>query len=222
MARPGNLLALAVLAALFEGPMHPYEIAAAMKRRGKEKSFKLRYGSLYTVIDQLLARDLIAAVETERPGKRPERTIYKLTIDGLDELRDWMRDLVRGPATDYPQFEAALGLLAVLPPDEAVQLLYTRAQRLGVAVSQIERQLAALAAENLAVIAEGAQRHPSLASGKFPALFFVESEYRLAMLKAEITFIKRLARRIVDEGWGPIELWREMQEVYTRQHVSRA
>ena len=50
-AHPANPLALAVLALLFERPMHPYEMAATLKQRHKEDSIKLRYGSLYTVID---------------------------------------------------------------------------------------------------------------------------------------------------------------------------
>src|ERR1700680_3601119 len=104
--RLANPLALAVLALLFERPMHPYEMAATMKERHKEDSIKLRYGSLYTVIDLLLARGLIAATEPSRAGKRPERTVYTLTPAGLDELRDWMRELLRDPAKEYPQFEA--------------------------------------------------------------------------------------------------------------------
>jgi len=74
-ARLANPLALAVLALLFERPMHPYEMAATMKERHKEDSIKLRYGSLYTVIDMLLARGLLAAKEVSREGKRPERTV---------------------------------------------------------------------------------------------------------------------------------------------------
>ena len=76
IARPNNLLALAVLALLFERPMHPYEMAGTLKKRRKEDSIKLRYGSLYTVIEQLVARELIAPEETSRDGRRPERTVY--------------------------------------------------------------------------------------------------------------------------------------------------
>ena len=45
-AHPANPLALAVLALLFERPMHPYEMAATLRQRHKEDSIKLRYGSL--------------------------------------------------------------------------------------------------------------------------------------------------------------------------------
>ena len=108
LSHPSNPLALAVLALLFERPMHPYEMAVTLKERHKEESIKLRYGSLYTVIDLLVARGLIVAKETSREGKRPERTVYRLTPSGLDELRDWMRELLRDPAKEYPQFEGAL------------------------------------------------------------------------------------------------------------------
>src|ERR1700737_4090884 len=96
-----NPLALAVLALLFERPMHPYEMAATLKERHKEESIKLRYGSLYTVLDALLARGFVVAKEVSREGKRPERTVYALTGAGLDGLRDWMRDLLRHPSKEF-------------------------------------------------------------------------------------------------------------------------
>ena len=71
-----NPLALAVLACLHERPMHPYEMAATMRERGKEQSIKLNYGSLYTVVDSLAKNGLIEAVEARREGRRPERTVY--------------------------------------------------------------------------------------------------------------------------------------------------
>src|SRR5262245_43942842 len=83
-ARPTNPLALAVLALLFERPMHPYEMAATLKERHKEESIKLRHGSLYAVIETLVKRGDIAPKETSRAGNRPERTVYELTPSGLD------------------------------------------------------------------------------------------------------------------------------------------
>jgi hypothetical protein len=52
--RVANPLALAVLVLLYERPMHPYEMAATLRERRKQDSIKLRYGSLYTVIELLL------------------------------------------------------------------------------------------------------------------------------------------------------------------------
>jgi DNA-binding PadR family transcriptional regulator len=221
-SHPSSPLALAVLALLFERPMHPYEMAATLKQRRKEDSIKLRYGSLYTVIDLLLARDLIAAKETSRAGRRPERTVYALTLPGYDALRDWMRDLLRDPVKEYPQFEAGLCLMPVLPPDEAVGLLRDRALRLTGSAAQLQTQLAEILGQDLATVA-GTQDLPAgLAGQKFPPLFLVEAEYRLALIKAELAFVNELVRRIVEEGWGPRELWRNLQAAAAKQHEMRA
>ena len=192
-AHPSNPLALAVLALLFERPMHPYEMGVILKQRHKEESIKLRYGSLYTVIDLLQARGFIAARETARDGKRPERTIYELTPAGKAELHDWMADLVSEPVKEYPQFEAALCLLPILPPDEALALLRRR-------LKLIEQNAAGLAGHVAGISTQN-----------FPPLFLVEAEYRLALLKAEQAFVAELIGRI-ESGWGPLELWRGLHE----------
>jgi DNA-binding PadR family transcriptional regulator len=192
-SRPSNPLALAVLALLFERPMHPYEMGVTLRQRHKEESIKLRYGSLYTVIDLLLRRGFIAARETGRDGKRPERTVYELADAGRDELQAWMTDLIAEPIKEYPQFEAALCLLPVLPPDQALVLLRQRLVRLHAKVGEIEALHSA----------------PQLAS--FPPLFLIESEYRLALLKAEQHFVADVIKRI-ESGWGPLDLWRGIHE----------
>jgi DNA-binding PadR family transcriptional regulator len=190
-AHPANPLALAVLALLFERPMHPYEIGVILKQRHKEESIKLRYGSLYTVIDLLLKRGLIVAKQIARDGRRPERTVYDITPSGRDELRTWMADLVGEPIKEYPRFEAALCLLPVLQPDEALALLRRRLQLIEQNASILARQI------------EEASRQ------KLPPLFLVETEYRLALIEAEQHFVAALIRRI-ETGWGPLELWRDI------------
>jgi len=219
-ARPTNPLALAVLALLFERPMHPYEMAATLKHRHKEESIKLRYGSLYAVIEALLKRGDIVAKETSRAGNRPERTVYELTPAGLDELRGWMRDLLRHPAKEFTQFEAALSLLPVLPPDEAVTLLRDRALHLSGDVWKMEGQLAELSQQELGAMA-GQELPAALAGVKFPPLLAVENEFRVAMVRAELAFVSELVRRITEEGWGPVEVWRNIQSACASQHEDR-
>jgi DNA-binding PadR family transcriptional regulator len=190
---PSNPLALAVLALLFERPMHPYEMGVILKQRHKEESIKLRYGSLYTVIELLLRRAFIVARETARDGRRPERTVYEITPSGRDELRAWMTDLIAEPVKEYPQFEAALCLLPVLPPDEALALLRARVERI---------------AQNMAALTQHVEAIGEL---NFPPLFLVETEYRLALMKAEQHFVAELVRQI-ESGWGPLDLWRGFHE----------
>src|SRR5260370_9308291 len=59
-----NPLALAVLALCFERPMHPYEMAATLKRRQKHEGIKLRYGSLYTGMELSTSPAIIPPTET--------------------------------------------------------------------------------------------------------------------------------------------------------------
>jgi DNA-binding PadR family transcriptional regulator len=214
-----NPLALAVMALLFERPMHPYEMAATLKHRHKHESIKLRYGTLYTVIEFLLTRGFILAKETSRNGKRPERTVYALTPAGLDEVRDWLRELLREPAKEFPQFEAALCFLPLLPPDEAVTLMRIRALQLTGKAAQMEAELAQVVQQDLSAMVGPDEKLPApLVGQKFPPIFVVECEYRLTLIKAELGFVNELVRRITEEGWGPVAIWREIQATCEHQH----
>ncbi|HZC27992.1 MAG TPA: PadR family transcriptional regulator, partial [Actinopolymorphaceae bacterium] len=68
----GNLLALAVLSAVVERPMHPYEMASVLRERGKDNDMKIKWGSLYTVVQNLEKHGLLEATESMRQGGRPE------------------------------------------------------------------------------------------------------------------------------------------------------
>ena len=128
--RRSNPLALAVLALVLERSMHPYEMASTLRERAKHESIRLNYGSLYGVVEALVRDGLIRALETERAGRRPERTVYAPTEAGREEFLDWLADLLRTPVKEYPQFEAGLSLMAGLAPDEVARLLEERAERL--------------------------------------------------------------------------------------------
>src|SRR6516225_6422757 len=184
-----NPLALAVLVFLFERPMHPYEMAATLRERHKEESIKLRYGSLYTVIGLLESSGLIRPKETTRDGNRPERTVYELARAGEEEMREWMREILRTPLKEFPQFEAGLSLLPALPPEEAAELLDARIDLLN---QQIEKVHAALR-ETKAM--------------KLAPLFTIETEYRLAGLKMERTFVEDLVVQIRKDGCGFRKEW---------------
>ena len=182
----GNLLALAVLSYLTQGPMHPYELGRTLRDHGDARSIKFNHGSLYMVVQQLERAGFVAAQETSREGQRPERTVYALTAAGRDELHDWLRELVEEPQHEYPQFGAALSLIAALPPGEAVELLRRRLDRL---------------AEQRAEIRGLIDR--TLATGVHP-LFLVEEDYRLVLLDAESVFVERFVEQVnrPETGWG--------------------
>lgn len=190
--RPNNPLALAVLVLLFERPMHPYEMASTLKARRKEDSIKLRYGSLYTVIRALQQAGFIVPSETQREGRRPERTVFTLTDAGRVEMKDWLRELLAKPLKEFPRFEAALSLMPALAPEEVVELLDDRRVRLDLLIEQRTRGLDAARAE------------------KLPRLFLIESEYALALLRTEREFVSRLAGDIRDGSLEGVALWQQI------------
>lgn len=190
-----NPLALAVLAMLVSGPMHPYQIARVMKHRGKDETFKIRYGSLYTVVQDLEKRGLVEAVGTVRAGHRPERTVYRLTAEGRAELDDRVRELLSEPAKEYPVFAAVLSLMAALHPGEVAALLRDRLTKLQVEVA------ATRAAIEEAVVGQ-----------QLPRIFLVETEYAVAMKQAEASWVRDLIHDLTEGARPDIKQWRAWHE----------
>ncbi|TDV57162.1 PadR family transcriptional regulator [Actinophytocola oryzae] len=190
-----NLLALAVLATVVQRPMHPYEIASMLRARGKDDDMEIKWGSLYTVVRNLAKHGFVEVVDHERDGARPERTIYRITAAGLDELRDWTRELVATLQPEHPRFKAGLSVLSILRPDEAVEALRSRLAGLEAAVA---RQRTALA------------RYADV-----PRLFLVEDEYELAVREAEVTWVRGLLAELTDETFPDLVSWRRWHETGT-------
>jgi len=187
-----NPLALAVLVVLAERPSHPYEIATTLRQRQKHETVRLNYGSLYGVVESLERRGLIEAQETRRSGRLPERTVYRLTDSGLVEMHDWLTDLLSTPVKEYPAFQAALSFLPAVPPDDVVELLTERGLRL-------EAELAQAAATR-----ELAQK------AGLPRLFWVEAEYYMVLLEAELGYVRRLTADIKSGALDGTRWWRDM------------
>src|SRR5262245_4406277 len=197
--RVNNPLALAVLACLFERPMHPYEMATTMRERGKDQSIKLNYGSLYTVVEALQQHELIVAQETEREGRRPERTVYRLTDAGRMELIDWVSELLSTPLKEFTRFEAGLSLAGVLPPEDVVALLTQRCRALELEITQMRSALQFVEQRGL------------------KRLFVIESEYLLAMREAELAWTRTLAEEIASGALEGVAEWAAMQRAIADQ-----
>ena len=197
MARRRKLtspLALAVLATLMSGPMHPYQIARLLKHRGKDDSIKIRYGSLYTVVQDLERRGFVEAEGTARAGHRPERTVYRLTDDGHRELEDRLRELISEPVKEYPIFASVLSLMAVIHPDELTGLLAERMQALEIEI-----------AATTGIVEHAVSR-------RLPRLFLLETEYGLAMKRAEADWVRTLIGELADGRFPDLKFWRSFTE----------
>lgn len=187
--RVNNLLALAVLSVVVERPMHPYEMASLLRARGKEQDMRIKWGSLYTVVQNLERHGLLEQVENTRQGSRPERTIYRLTDAGRAEMEDWVRELIATPEPETNRFEAGLSVLGVVPPDDVIVLLQ---QRLAILDRNLVEQRAALAEH----------------SKEIPRLFLVEVEYDLAVRQAEADWVRGLVEEMTSGTLPGLADWR--------------
>ncbi len=186
-----NLMALSVLATLLEGPMHRYELAAKLRERGKEGQMDIKWGSLYTVVQNLEKHGFLEAVGTEREGSRPERTIYRITDAGHAEAHDWIRELIATVEPEPNRFVAGLSVAGMLTPDELIDLLGQRVERLAELLATSETQLA----EALRFL---------------PRLFLVEEEFRIAMLRAETDWVRSLRDELASGAHPSTDWWRRM------------
>jgi len=185
----GNLLGLAVLSTVIVAPMHPYEIASTLRERGKEDDMAIKIGSLYTVVRNLQKAGFIEVADTSRAGARPERTVYRITREGVAELVDWVRELVGEPQPEHPRFKAGLSVAAVLGPEE----------------------LAALLRHRLTALEEGSAARRRAAegyAGQVPRLFLLEGEFELAMREAEASWVRGLIGELESGAFPGLEMWR--------------
>ena len=188
-----NLLALSLLTLLMERPRYPYEMAATLRERGKDQAIKINWGSLYTIVQNLEKYGFIEAVEVAREGRQPERTTYRITDAGRAELKDWLRELLSVPEREYTRFEAALGESAVLPPDELADLLQQRLDALDALNAEHQAALATLGA-------------------RIPRLFLIESEYYLALRRAEAEWVRGLLKEFNDRTFPGLKGWQRYHE----------
>ncbi|MFI7588566.1 PadR family transcriptional regulator [Spongisporangium articulatum] len=159
-------LYLLILGSLDEAPMHPYEIQRLAVERGKTGIHGVKRGSLYHAVARLEGAGLIEAAETNREGRRPERTVYRLTGEGSEVVRDWLVGLLRDPSTRGSDLVAALEYMALLEPAQVQNAFQYR-------VLLLDGELGALraAAESI--------------GDQLPRIFTIESELQTVLRQAE-------------------------------------
>ncbi len=155
--------------------MHPYQ----MTRRFHERHTAYAEGhirALYRAIAELEAGGLVEAVETSREGRRPERTVYRITETGRETLEDRLAALLeQPPAPEYPSFTVALDLIAAVPQARAESCLRSRVVWLRARLAALDEALAALRQQL-----------------RLPRLVFLETEHERALAAAELEFVRGL------------------------------
>ncbi|WP_410651858.1 PadR family transcriptional regulator [Amycolatopsis sp. cmx-4-54] len=175
MASKLTPLAMAVLELLHERAMHPYEMAQLMRERFVNTRVKVKAGSLYHAVDRLVQNGFVEVVETQRDGKRPERTVYAMTEAGRDEFVTRAQDMLATPAEEYPEYLSALAVIDELGPEMSVTQLKHRVLRLQAAIASDQVVLENLVNEH-----------------KLPEIYWLDWSYATARRAFELEWTRKL------------------------------
>ncbi|HEY0189812.1 MAG TPA: PadR family transcriptional regulator [Kofleriaceae bacterium] len=124
MSSTTRLLVLGVVR-VFQ-PVHGYEVRRELNSWRAEEWASVKPGSIYNALKSLTSDGMLEVVGTDQVGGRPERTTYRLTAAGDEELRALLRGAwwTVDPVTD--PLMAAVSFLGLMKRDEAIAALEER------------------------------------------------------------------------------------------------
>jgi len=176
-SNPRQHWALAVLCLLRERPMHPYEMRKLMSLRHKSDRLELKPGSLYNAVTWLTRQGLIRVAATTRAGRRPNRTIYRITPAGDTAVRSWLTQMLGEPRQNTSSFVVALDHLVHMSPADAAEVLARRRAALARIIADLQAQIATLAP-------------------KIGRINLIEVEHDLALARAEHDWLERILHEL--------------------------
>lgn len=189
-------LGIAVLELLHEKPMHPYEMAQLMRERYVDTRVNVKAGSLYHTVERLQSNGFIEIVDTQRDGRRPERTVYGMTQAGQDAFNQRGRELLGDLVQEYPAYLSGLAIIDELGQEASVIELEHR----------ITRLRAAVAADQIVL--------ERLADDKTPEIYWLDWRYACDRRVFELEWTERLfenlrSGRIPFQDNSPLSLVKE-------------
>jgi len=171
-----SALALAILVLLYEEPMHVYRMQQLIKERGKDEVINVtQRNSLYQMIARLERDGLLAERSVDRENRRPEKTIYELTDAGRATTVAWMREYLSTPSREFPDFPAAVSMLAVLTPKDAMAQFEKRIKALESQLKRLDEQF-------------------EEAASFVPRLFLLEMEYVRGQMVSELGWVRGIVK----------------------------
>src|SRR5688572_22964175 len=114
---------LLILWLLSEGPLHGYRIKRILDEDSLRFWFPVEVGSIYAVLTTLTKQGFLIQEAVEREGKRPERTVYKITKEGKQHYQELLQQAWSDPPRMADPVNAALAAMPDLPEEELYSLL---------------------------------------------------------------------------------------------------
>lgn len=110
--------------------MHGHQIRRMAQTDRAELWTDVKAGSLYGVLHRMAAEGIITEVRSEQEGNRPERTVYAITEEGLDEFAAHRDSALRDARIRPDPVDLALQNAQGMPEDSLRSVLEDRRQAL--------------------------------------------------------------------------------------------
>jgi DNA-binding PadR family transcriptional regulator len=116
-------------------PVHGYDVRRELVSWHAEEWAQVAPGSIYNALKTLTRDGFLEVVGTDQIGGRPERTTYRLTARGEQELTELLRDTWWTVRMPLDPLAAGVALILFMARDEAISALEAR-------IAQVQGQLA--------------------------------------------------------------------------------
>ena len=119
-----RLLVLGVVRLL--QPVHGYDVRRELLSWEADSWANIAPGSIYNQLKTLTRESLLQVVGTEAHGGRPERTVYRVTVDGEAAHTRMLRELWWNLSDAQGGLMAAVGFMPFMQRDELIAALEHR------------------------------------------------------------------------------------------------
>jgi DNA-binding PadR family transcriptional regulator len=167
-----SAVSVLVLALLHEQPMHPYQLHQTLVERGDTRIVRVNPGAVYHGVERLERDGLVEVVGTDRTGKRPERTTYRITDAGRTACAERLGSLLGDEHPEYPLFSVGLAEANELPAPVVLEQLTRRRDRTAARLVTLEASYRAVRDLGL------------------PRRYLLDVEHDLALLRAEMSWLE--------------------------------
>ncbi len=142
MSSTTRLLVLGVVR-IFQ-PVHGYDVRRELVSWHAEEWANVAPGSIYNALKSLTKEGLLEVVGTKQVGGRPERTSYRITTRGEQELGELLRDTLWTVRMPVDPLVAAISLMNFLDRKELIAALDARVAKIKGDVAHAEHAIASI------------------------------------------------------------------------------
>lgn len=131
--------AVLLLGIIHKKPLNAYEITKLLAYMNIKWWFNVADSTVYTTLKNLEKKGLVKGT-TEREGNMPDKTIYSLTENGKDELKEAVKESILQFSYDTTVFTIAAFVMNILKTKEKKKVLKKRLDILQSYLAGISKQ----------------------------------------------------------------------------------